>query len=71
MTTAVLCSAAFPIIGISIIPTKNSLHPKADVISSMPSTKNSLSMEISIVAITKTKIDFFKVHFGEELPSSC
>ena len=64
---AVLCSAAFPIIGISIIPTKNSLQPKLFVIGSIPFTKNSLSIAINIVEITSTNTDFCKDHL--EVPS--
>ena len=48
---AVVCSAAFPIIGINIIPTKDSLKPNLLVIPSTPPTKNSLSIAIKIVAI--------------------
>ena len=59
---AVLCSAAFPMIGIKIIPTKNSLKPNLEVISSMPPTRNSLSMAIITVAITKIIIDFLRLH---------
>ena len=46
---AVLCSAAFPIIGIKMIPTKNSLQPKLSVMGSIPLTKNSLSIAITTV----------------------
>ena len=60
ITTAVVCSAALPIIGINIIPTKNSLQPKESVIGSIPLTKNSLSMAIRIVAITNINMDLFK-----------
>ena len=67
ITIAVECSAAFPIIGISIIPTKNSLSPSVAVIESTPLTKNSLSIAISIVAIAKIIIDFFRLHLA--LPS--
>ena len=64
---AVVCSAALPIIGIKIIPTKNSLQPREAVIGSTPLTKNSLSMAIKIVTTTNIKMAFFKDHFG--LPS--
>ena len=58
--TAVECSAALPIIGINIIPTKNSLHPKDLVKGSIPFTRNSLSIAIKIVAITKIIIDLLR-----------
>lgn len=64
ITTAVECSAAFPIIGIIIIPTKNSLNPSVAVNESTPLTKNSLSIAINIVAIAKTNIDFLSVHLA-------
>lgn len=59
---AVLCSAALPMIGIKIMPTKNSLKPNLEVISSMPPTRNSLSMAIITVAIIKIAIDFLRLH---------
>ena len=63
--TAVLCSAALPIIGIKIIPTKNSLQPKVSVIDSIPFTRNSLSIAINTVAILNINMDFFKLHFAD------
>ena len=61
---AVVCSAALPIIGIKIIPTKVSLKPSFVVIPSTPSTKNSLSIAINIVDTTKITIAFVKDHFA-------
>ena len=62
METAVECSAAFPIIGIKIIPTKRSLSPRVEVMASTPLTRNSLSMAIHTVEIASIAIAFFKDH---------
>lgn len=62
ITTAVECSAAFPIIGITIMPTKNSLNPNVSLNEPTPLIKNSLSIAINIVAITKINIDFLSDH---------
>src|SRR5882672_7655611 len=64
MIIAELFSAALPMMGIRINPTKNSDRPRTFTASSVADTRTSATTPIAAAAIRRIHIAFFDDHFG-------